>query len=80
MKAGKAYYKNKGKATIWPYTRGVAMSPYSHPHGGKQHHEGRPTTVKRGAPPGQKVGHIAAKSTGRKKTKKSQNDKKVKTK
>lgn len=70
MKAGKAYYKHRAKGKIWPYTRGVAMSPYSHPHGGKQHHEGRPTTVKRGDPPGRKVGHIAAKSTGRKRTKK----------
>lgn len=70
MKAGKAFYKHKPKSKIWPYTRGVAMSPYSHPHGGKQHHEGRPTTVKRGDPPGKKVGHIAARSTGRRKTKK----------
>ncbi|MDD5022842.1 MAG: 50S ribosomal protein L2 [Candidatus ainarchaeum sp.] len=70
VKAGKAYYKHRAKSKIWPYTRGVAMSPYDHPFGGKQHHEGRPTTVKRGDPPGRKVGHIAARSTGRKKGKK----------
>lgn len=78
MKAGKAYYKHKAKSTLWPHTRGVAMSPYSHPHGGKQHHEGRPTTVKRGDSPGKKVGHIAAKSTGRKKGKKVLKEDKVK--
>ncbi len=72
MKAGTAHYKKKAQNRMWPYVRGVAMSPYSHPHGGKQHHEGRPTTVKRGDPPGKKVGHIAARSTGRRQTKKVQ--------
>lgn len=74
MKAGKAFYKHRSKGKIWPYVRGVAMSAYSHPHGGKQHHEGRPTTIKRGDPPGRKVGHIAARSTGRKKGKKVANE------
>ncbi len=77
VKAGKAFYKYKAKNKLWPYVRGVAMSPYNHPHGGKQHHEGRPTTVKRGDPPGRKVGHIAARSTGRKKTKKTEDVQKV---
>jgi large subunit ribosomal protein L2 len=67
MKAGNAHYKHKAKSSvIWPKVRGVAMSAYNHPHGGKQHHAGKPTTVGRGAPPGSKVGHIAARRTGRK--------------
>jgi len=74
MKAGNAFYKHRAKGKIWPYTRGVAMSPYSHPHGGKQHHAGRSTTVKRGDPPGKKVGHIAARSTGRRKGKRIQGE------
>lgn len=65
VKAGKAYYKHKAKNDIWPKVRGVKMSAYNHPHGGKQHHEGKPTTVSRNAPPGAKVGHIAARRTGR---------------
>lgn len=68
LKAGAAYYKWKPKARKWPRVRGVAMNAVSHPHGGGSHqHEGKPTTVSRNAPPGRKVGHIAARRTGRKK-------------
>lgn len=67
LKAGNAYYKyHVARNRMWPRNRGVKMSIYNHPHGGKQHHEGKPTTVARGTPPGGKVGHIAARSTGRK--------------
>ncbi len=69
LKAGNAYYKWKARNKLWPKNRGVKMSPYDHPFGGKQHHEGRPTTVARNAPPGQKVGHIAARQTGRRERK-----------
>lgn len=67
LKAGNAYYKWGARNKIWPVTRGVAMSVYDHPYGGKQHHKGRPSSVSRRAPPGQKVGHLAARQTGRKK-------------
>ncbi len=68
LKAGNAFYKyHVARNRMWPRSRGVKMSVYNHPHGGKQHHEGKPTTVARGTPPGRKVGHIAARSTGRKK-------------
>lgn len=67
MKAGNAFYKYKPLNRLWPRNRGVKMSVYCHPHGGKQHHVGKSTTVSRGAPPGAKVGHIAARMTGRKK-------------
>jgi len=69
LKAGNAHYKHKARHRLWPKVRGVHMSAYDHPHGGKQHHAGKPTTVARSAPPGSKVGHIAAKSTGRRKGK-----------
>lgn len=65
MKAGNAHYKHKAKNKQWPKLRGVKMSAYNHPHGGKQHHVGKPTTVARGTPAGGKVGHIAARRTGR---------------
>lgn len=68
LKAGAAFYKWKAKSCWWPRVRGLAMNPVSHPHGGGRH-VGRPTTVARTTPPGRKVGHIAARRTGRKKGK-----------
>lgn len=45
----------------WPRTRGVAMNPVDHPHGGGNHqHIGKASTISRGAVSGQKVGLIAA--------------------
>jgi len=68
LKAGAAYHKWKVKAHKWPRVRGVAMNAVSHPHGGGSHQSPSfPTTVSRNAPPGQKVGHIAARTTGRRK-------------
>ena len=67
LKAGKKSiaYRTRGKQ--YPMVRGVAMCAVSHPHGGGGHqHVGKPSTVKRSAPPGRKVGNIAAKRTGRK--------------
>ncbi len=66
MKAGLKYYHERTHPKRWPVVRGVAMNPVSHPHGGGSHNRpGKPTTVARTAPPGQKVGHIAARKTGR---------------
>lgn len=65
LKAGRAYHKYKVKRNSWPRTRGVAMNPVDHPHGGGNHqHIGHSSTVKRGSVPGQKVGLIAARRTG----------------
>ncbi|CDJ45361.1 50S ribosomal protein L2, apicoplast [Eimeria tenella] len=65
LKAGTAYHKYKAKRNCWPKVRGVAMNPVEHPHGGGNHqHIGHPSTVSRTAPPGQKVGLIAARRTG----------------
>lgn len=65
LKAGRAYYKYKAKRNCWPKVRGVAMNPVDHPHGGGNHqHIGHASTVSRYAPPGQKVGLIAARRTG----------------
>jgi len=66
LKAGRSYYKYKAKRNAWPKTRGVAMNPVEHPHGGGNHqHIGHASTVKRDAPAGKKVGLIAARRTGR---------------
>lgn len=66
VKAGKKYHKMKSKAAKWPRVRGVAMNAVDHPFGGGKHqHTGKPKTVSRNAPPGRKVGSIAAKRTGK---------------
>eukprot|EP01104_Vermistella_antarctica_P021580 TRINITY_DN985_c1_g1_i2.p2 TRINITY_DN985_c1_g1~~TRINITY_DN985_c1_g1_i2.p2 ORF type:complete len:188 (+),score=42.18 TRINITY_DN985_c1_g1_i2:641-1204(+) len=66
LKAGRAYHKYRVKRNSWPVVRGVAMNPVEHPHGGGNHqHVGHATTISRGAVPGQKVGLIAARRTGR---------------
>ncbi|MGQ9720258.1 MAG: 50S ribosomal protein L2 [Candidatus Jordarchaeum sp.] len=71
IKAGNVYHLSKAKSWKWPKVRGVAMNAASHPHGGGSHqHVGGPSTVSRNAPPGQKVGLIAARRAGRKKGKK----------
>ncbi|NQE44751.1 50S ribosomal protein L2 [ANME-1 cluster archaeon GoMg2] len=65
VKAGKRYHKMKSHATKYPTVRGVAMNPVDHPFGGGGHqHVGKSKTPARGAPPGRKVGNIAAKRTG----------------
>jgi large subunit ribosomal protein L8e len=60
LKAGVAYHKYKAKRNEWPKVRGVAMNPVEHPHGGGNHqHIGHASTVRRDAPPGQKVRCVA---------------------
>jgi len=70
LKAGKKFHWMRAKGHKYPRVRGVAMNACSHPFGGGRHqHPGKPTTVSRHAPPGRKVGHIAARMTGRKEKK-----------
>jgi large subunit ribosomal protein L8e len=65
LKAGNVWHKMKPKRHNWPRVRGVAMNPVEHPHGGGNHqHIGHPSTLRRDAPHGQKVGLIAARRTG----------------
>ncbi len=66
LKAGRAYFKYRAKRNSWPRTRGVAMNPVDHPHGGGNHqHIGKASTISRYAVPGQKVGLIAARRVSR---------------
>lgn len=66
VKAGKKYHKMKSRAAKYPRVRGVAMNVVDHPFGGGgRQHPGRPKTVSRRAPPGRKVGSIAARRTGK---------------
>ncbi|HIH86922.1 MAG TPA: 50S ribosomal protein L2 [Methanosarcinales archaeon] len=66
VKAGKKYHKLKTRAAKYPRVSGVAMNAIDHPFGGGGwQHPGRPKTVSRRAPPGRKVGSIAARRTGK---------------
>lgn len=66
VKAGKKYHRMKARAGKYPRVRGVAMNSVDHPFGGGNHqHTGKPKTSSRNAPPGRKVGSIAAKRTGK---------------
>ena len=67
VKAGKSHYMMHTLNRMWPHNRGVKMNPVDHPFGGKQHHKGKSSMTSRNAPPGRKVGHIAASRTGRRK-------------
>ncbi|KAF2219734.1 putative 60S ribosomal protein L2 [Elsinoe ampelina] len=65
LKASRAKHKFAVKRNSWPKTRGVAMNPVDHPHGGGNHqHIGKASTISRYAAQGQKAGLIAARRTG----------------
>lgn len=65
LKAGNKFYYISAKSIKWPGTRGCAMNACSHPFGGGKHkHPHIPTTTSRNAPPGRKVGLIAARRSG----------------
>ncbi len=66
MSAGNKWRNFRSKGRKYPIVRGVAQASYVHPHGGGRHqHVGQSSTVSRDAPPGAKVGSIAARKTGR---------------
>ncbi|MHA1916705.1 MAG: 50S ribosomal protein L2 [Candidatus Ranarchaeia archaeon] len=66
LKAGTKHHAMKAKAGTWPVVSGSKMNAVYHPHGGGSHGgPGGPTTVSRNAPPGAKVGLIAARRSGR---------------
>jgi large subunit ribosomal protein L2 len=71
LKAGKKFYMMKAKHTYWPRVSASSMNAVEHPFGGgrKHRHAGKPQTSSRNAPPGRKVGYIAASRTGRKRRK-----------
>jgi len=68
LKAGFKYHAMRAKNKLYPQSAGVAMNAVSHPFGGSSSsNKGKAATVSRDAPPGRKVGKIAAKRTGRRK-------------
>jgi len=69
VKAGAKFHWMKAKGHKYPRVRGRAMIAAVHPFGSGRRGARKVTTVSRNAPPGRKVGLIAAKRTGRKKKK-----------
>ncbi|MEM1539056.1 MAG: 50S ribosomal protein L2 [Candidatus Bathyarchaeia archaeon] len=69
LKAGAKFYLMRARGRKYPRTRGRAMVAAVHPYGSSKRSSRKATTVSRNAPPGQKIGLIAARSTGRKKKK-----------
>ena len=66
LKAGAKFHLMKAKGHMYPRTRGIAMVAAAHPYGSSKRGARKVTTVSRHAPPGKKVGLIAARSAGRK--------------
>ncbi len=67
LKAGEKFHLMKAKGHKYPRTRGRAMVAAVHPYGSSKRSARKVTTTSHGAPPGQKVGLIAARGTGQKK-------------
>lgn len=65
LKAGTKFHLMQAKGRVYPRTSGRAMVAAVHPYGSSKRGGRKVTTVSRRAPPGQKVGLIAARSTGR---------------
>jgi large subunit ribosomal protein L2 len=66
LKAGDMFHLMKAKGHKYPRTRGRAMVAAVHPYGSSKRSARKGTTTSHGAPPGQKVGLIAARGGGRK--------------
>jgi large subunit ribosomal protein L2 len=67
LKAGEKFHLMKAKGHKYPRTSGRKMVPAVHPYGSSKRSARRATTTSHGAPPGQKVGLIAARGPGQKK-------------
>ncbi len=66
VKGGSKWHLMRTRGKLFPRTKGVVMNAADHPFGGKTR-PGHVKTISRNAPPGQKIGYIAARRTGRKK-------------
>lgn len=66
IKAGQVYFAAFARNKLWPRSSAVKQNPVDHPFGGRTK-PGWPKSVSRNAPPGQKVGSIASRRTGKRK-------------
>lgn len=65
LKAGKKYHIKKAKSKLWPRTSAVKMNAIDHPFGSGRGKRPKSKIIKRFASPGQKVGHLRPRRTGR---------------
>jgi len=65
LKAGTRFHLMRARGRKYPRARGVAMVAAVHPYGSSRRGGRKVTTVSRHAPPGKKVGLIAARQAGR---------------
>ncbi len=71
VKAGKKHIAMQARGKLYPRVKANVMNPVDHPFGGKSHRP-RQKVVSRHAPPGAKVGSIAARRVGVRKRRKKQ--------
>ena len=67
LKSGAKFHLMRARGRKYPRTSGRKMVAAVHPYGSSKRSSRKATTTSHGAPPGQKVGLIAARGTGRKK-------------
>ncbi len=67
LKAGRKYYAMKAKSKLWPRTSAVAMNAIDHPFGSGRGKNVGSKIAQRFASPGQKVGLLRPRRTGRRK-------------
>ena len=67
ISVGQRWHVKHAKGKLYPRSAGVAMTPTDHPYGGRSKRPRPSRTTSRHAPPGKKVGSIAAKRVGRRK-------------
>tara|TARA_Y100000310_G_scaffold251425_1_gene257932 strand:- start:23194 stop:23904 length:711 start_codon:yes stop_codon:yes gene_type:complete len=67
VKAGKNYHRKKAKSKLWPRTSASKMNAIDHPFGSGRGKVPKPRIAKRNSAPGQKVGLIRPKRTGKRK-------------
>jgi large subunit ribosomal protein L2 len=67
LKSGAKFHLMRARGRKYPRTSGRKMVAAVHPYGSSKRSARKATTTSHGAPPGQKVGLIAARGTGRKK-------------
>jgi large subunit ribosomal protein L2 len=73
LRAGTKHFNKKAKNKLWPQISGSAQNAVDHPFGNKRSsRKSKARPIPRTAPPGRKVGMIAARRTGRKRGKKEE--------
>jgi large subunit ribosomal protein L2 len=67
LKAGKKYHIKKTKSKLWPRTSALKMNAIDHPFGSGRGKNPKSKIAKRNSAPGQKVGLLSPRRTGKKK-------------